>query len=100
MTQQVLLSPITLPELVSEITREVTRAMRAEVAAMPTTQPAAPEELLSRDQAAQLLAITLPTLREYTHKGLVNGYRIGTRVRYKRSEVIASLQRIRTSRNK
>jgi hypothetical protein len=30
----------------------------------------------------------------------VNGYRIGTRVRYKRSEVIASLQRIRTSKNR
>ena len=98
MTQQVLLSPITLPDLVSEITR----AVRAEVAAMPAPvqHVAPPEELLSRDQAAQLLAITLPTLREYTHKGLVNGYRIGTRVRYKRSEVIASLQRIRTSRNK
>jgi excisionase family DNA binding protein len=100
MNQQVLLSAIALPDLVSEITREVTRAMRAEVAAIPTTPPAAPEELLSRDQAAQLLGITLPTLREYTHKGLVNGYRIGTRVRYKRSEVIASLQRIRTSKNK
>ena len=67
---------------------------------MPTTQPAAPEEVLTRDQAAQLLGITLPTLREYTHRGLVNGYRIGTRVRYKRSEVVASLTRIRTSKNK
>lgn len=100
MSNQVLLSSIELPDLVSEITREVTRAVRAEVAAMPSTQPAAPEELLSRDQAAQLLGITLPTLREYTHRGMVNGYRIGTRVRYKRSEVIASLQRIRTSKNK
>lgn len=100
MNQPVLLSPIALPDLVSEITREVTRAMRTEVAAMPTTQPAAPEEVLTRDQAAQLLGITLPTLREYTHRGLVNGYRIGTRVRYKRSEVVASLTRIRTSKNK
>lgn len=98
MTQQILLSPINLPDLVGEITR----AVRAELAAMPAPvqRVEAPEELLGRDQAAQLLGITLPTLRLYTHKGMVNGYRIGSRVRYKRSEVIASLQRIRTSRNK
>lgn len=55
-----------------------------------------PEELLTREEAAQLLGITLPTLREYTNRGLVTGYRIGTRVRYKRSEVVNSLQQIRT----
>ena len=49
-----------------------------------------------RVDAAQLLGITLPTLRDYTRRGLVEGYRIGTRVRYKRSEVLGSLQRIRT----
>lgn len=55
----------------------------------------APEELLSRHDAAQLLGITLPTLREYTRKGYLTGYRIGTRVRYKRNEVLDSLQRMR-----
>ena len=54
-----------------------------------------PEELLSRQRAAELLGITLPTLRDYTRKGMVTGYRIGTRVRYKRNEVLASLQRMR-----
>ena len=57
-----------------------------------------PEALLTRAEAAQLLGITLPTLREYTRRGLVEGYRIGTRVRYKRSEVLSSLQRMRTAK--
>jgi excisionase family DNA binding protein len=57
-----------------------------------------PEALLTRDQAAQLLGITLPTLRDYTRKGYVTGYRIGTRVRYKRNEVLDSLQRMRTAK--
>lgn len=59
-----------------------------------------PEELLTREEAAQVLGITLPTLREYTKRGLVVGYRIGTRVRYKRSEVLGSLQQIRTPKLK
>ena len=54
-----------------------------------------PEELLTREEAAELLGITLPTLREWTNRGLVTGYRIGSRVRYKRSEVVNSLQQIR-----
>jgi excisionase family DNA binding protein len=57
-----------------------------------------PEELLTRAQAAKLLGITLPTLRDYTKRGLVEGYRIGTRVRYKRTEVLGSLQRMRTAK--
>ena len=64
--------------------------------ASTTTPPA--EELLTRDQAAQLLGITLPTLRDYTRRGYVAGYRIGTRVRYKRNEVLDSLQRMRTAK--
>ena len=94
MNEPIVLSPIPLPELLGEITR----AVRSELdARTPATAPA-PEELLTRDQAAQLLGITLPTLREYTRKGYVTGYRIGTRVRYKRNEVLDSLQRMRTAK--
>ena len=95
MNEPIFLSPIPLPELLGEITK----AVRSELdARTPTTAPPA-EELLTRDQAAQLLGITLPTLREYTRKGYVTGYRIGTRVRYKRNEVLDSLQRMRTAKH-
>lgn len=59
---------------------------------LPPPEPPAQEELLTRKQTAKLLGITLPTLRKYTCDGLIPGYRIGTRVRYKRSEVIGALQ--------
>lgn len=91
---QLILSPLSLPELVGEITRAVCTELDARTTA--TAPP--PEELLTREQAAQLLGITLPTLRDYTRRGLVEGYRIGTRVRYKRSEVLGSLQRMRTAK--
>lgn len=37
---------------------------------------------LTRQQAAELLHITLPTLHEYTKAGVIQGSRIGTRVLY------------------
>ena len=91
MNEPIVLSPIPLPDLLGEIAK----AVRSELdARTPTTAPPA-EELLTRDQAAQLLGITLPTLRDYTRRGYVAGYRIGTRVRYKRNEVLDGLKRMR-----
>lgn len=94
MNEPIVLSPIPLPELLGEITK----AVRSELdARTPTTAPPA-EELLTTDQTAALLGITRPTLREYRRKGYVTGYRIGTRVRYKRNEVLNALQQMRTAK--
>lgn len=79
----------------SEVVGELARAIRSELDARQVPQQAPPEDLLTREETAELLSITLPTLREYTRKGLVQGYRIGPFVRYKRSEVIGGLQAMR-----
>jgi excisionase family DNA binding protein len=55
-------------------------------------------DLLTRKDAAKLLSISLPTLNEWSKNGQIKGYRIGTRVRYKRSEIIESLNAMRTSK--
>lgn len=47
--------------------------------------------LISRKEVATLLQISLPTLNDWTKSGLLNSYRIGTRVLYKREEVEQSL---------
>lgn len=91
---QLILSPVPLADLVGEITKAVRTELDART---PTAAPLA-EELMTRVEAAQLLGITLPTLRSYTRKGHVTGYRIGTRVRYRRNEVLNDLRRIRTAK--
>jgi excisionase family DNA binding protein len=62
------------------------------------TLSAAPEQsnVLTRQQTSELLGISLPTLHEYTKKGLLPAYRLGCKVRYKREEVISALQRIKS----
>ena len=91
MNEPIVLSPIPLPDLLGEIAK----AVRSELDAR--TQDTAPpaEELLTTDQTVTLLGITRPTLREYRRKGYLTGYRIGTRVRYKRNEVLDGLKRMR-----
>lgn len=89
---KIILSSVPMVELLTEFRRVV----RTELDAREERVLLPREELLTRAQTAHLLGITLPTLREYTSKGLVTGYRLGSRVRYKRTEVLASLQKIST----
>lgn len=96
MDRPIVLSQLPLAEIASEVAREVCSRLDER----PEAAPPAPEELLTRVEAAQLLGISLPTLGLYTKRGLVTGYRIATRVRYKRSEMLASLQKIRTAGRK
>lgn len=53
-------------------------------------------ELLTRQQTAERLKISLPTLNELTKSGKIAGYRIGNRVRYKSAEVQQALTQIKT----
>lgn len=46
-----------------------------------------PDKYITRQEAADILHITLPTLLTWTLDGKVKGYRIGRRVLYKKSEV-------------
>ena len=48
------------------------------------------EEFLTREETAKLLKCSLPTLWDWSNKGLLKSYRIGNKVRYKRNEVMSS----------
>ena len=49
-------------------------------------------ELMTRKQVADLLQISLPTLWDWTNKGIIPAYRIGNKVRYKRNEILKVLE--------
>jgi excisionase family DNA binding protein len=52
-------------------------------------------KLLSRNETAEILSISLVTLHEWTKKGLLPAYKIGTRIRLKEDEVFESLNKIK-----
>lgn len=50
--------------------------------------------LLTREQTSKMLSVSLVTLWDWTRKDLVPAYRIGNKVRYKKSEVLSALQQM------
>ena len=48
--------------------------------------------LLSRKEVAEFLKISLPTLLNYQKSGILRCHRIGSRVLFKKSEVMEALQ--------
>ncbi len=88
MDNQIILTGTTVTALVQEIAK----AVRSELATKQPAEQPTPDDLLSRQEAAELLRITLPTLRQRTKEGRLRGYRMGARVLYSRLEVIASLR--------
>lgn len=49
------------------------------------------EIILSREEAAKLLSISLVTLWDLTRKDKISAFRIGNKVRYKKSDVLNAL---------
>jgi len=47
----------------------------------------------TREETSKFLSISLVTLWEYTRKDILQAYRIGNNVRYRKSDVINSLQK-------
>ncbi len=58
------------------------------------------QEYLSRKEAAGLLKISLPTLNDWTKLGLLKSYKIGSRVLYRKEEIVLSLESLQKMKNK
>lgn len=52
------------------------------------------EELIDRKEVAKLFKISLVTVSDWTKKNILPAYRIGRKVVYKKSEVLASLNKM------
>jgi excisionase family DNA binding protein len=57
-----------------------------------------PDEYITRKEAAAILHITLPTLLKLSVSGKIKGYRIGSRILYKRKEINAATTPMLTSK--
>ena len=53
-----------------------------------------PETMLSKKEVVELLGITINTLTKYTKDGTIPAYGLGSRVMYKKSDVLNSLIKI------
>lgn len=84
----------------SELRDLVSESIRKELESFKPVPASNESELITRTEAARLLDISLPTLNAYSKDGRIKSYRIGSRIRYKRDEVLKSLQEVKTFKYK
>ena len=85
---------ITIP--MDEIKDIIVETIRNEFQRIQSTERKPGIDFITRQETAKLLGVSLNTLNEWTKKGLIPGYRISSRVRYKKSEIVNSLAQINT----
>lgn len=85
MTNNILLSPISLDELE---TRLVSRFKTELLSTAPQTSKETEDEFLTAKQVSKLLGVSLVTLHKWKKEGKIKFHRFGTRIRFKRSEIL------------
>lgn len=90
--ENIILSAIPFTELQTLISNTVQTAVQLATAHL---QPKENVEYLTRKQTSTILGVSLVTLSEWTLQGKIKGYRIASRIRYKRHEIEQSLLTIK-----
>jgi excisionase family DNA binding protein len=75
----------------NEIVKDVINALKAH---SQSVQDPEKEKLLTRQETADLLSVSLVTLWSWTKNDLIPAFRIGTKVRYKKPDVLNALQKM------
>ena len=77
------------PEELRESIREIIREQL-----LTFTQKEANPKYKTRREASTLLKISLPTLDDYTARGIISASRIGTRILYSEEDIIEAIKKI------
>lgn len=82
-----------------ELRESILIDVRAEIKFLALNfQPIIPPEYLTRQETAKILKVSLVTLSDWNKKKILNPYRLGNLIRYKRSEIEQSLICINTKK--
>jgi len=81
---------------IEEFRTLISDTVRAEMQKNSISDPQPTTELLTRLETAKILGVSLPTLNEWTKTGVIPGYRIASRIRYKRAEILNAVKQINT----
>lgn len=92
---QILFTGITVNDLLLQIEQII----EAKISARPQ-QENIQSGYLSRKEVIDLLRITSPTLHAWTKQGFLKSYKMGARVLYKESEVVATLEKVPSFKHK
>lgn len=95
--ENLILSPISIGELRTVISETVSMEVNR---LFNLNKPTEQAEYITRKETAKILGVSLVTLNEWQKTGRVPAYRINTRVRYKKDEVLNCLTLILTHKKR
>ena len=82
---------VTYAQLLDDV-RAVVRHEMSNAPAAPAAGNPPAEELLSIQEAAEMLGVTVQTTHEWKRRGLLKYHKLGSRSYIKRSDILAALQ--------
>lgn len=82
--EKIILSSFTLEELTNEINNIISKQINEFKDYITQKND---EEYLTRNEVKKLLGVSLPTILDWTKREIIIGYKINSRVRYKKSEI-------------
>lgn len=91
--ENVVFTQLSIPEVRQLFRQELEQFFTSRPPVLPTSA-ASIEELYTRQITAHKLKISLPTLDDYTRRGIIRGCRVGRRVLYRPEDVEAALKEI------
>ena len=86
MTKKVLIEGIEADELLTRLDK-MESAINALNIQPQNPPPATQSDFITRAETASLFRVTLTTINDWAHKGILKAYKVGNRVYFKRAEV-------------
>lgn len=87
------LIPMNADDFISWVVTAVREAVKTEFESRSFDSAEGLKPFLSRKEAAELLGVSLPTLNDWSKSGVVPSYKLGSRVRYRLSDIQTALRK-------
>jgi excisionase family DNA binding protein len=69
-------------------------SLEKQIKELKSQQQPAPDRLISRDETAKMLGVSIVTIHNWVKSDVLKAYKVGNKVRFKESELFSSLKQI------
>lgn len=91
----IFISEISLNEFEDVLRKIVNEELALQIKTLSAPKQKVDDELISKKAAAALLKVSLPTIVKLVKNGIVPCHRLGSNIRFLKSEILASLSTVR-----
>lgn len=97
MNNEKILFSFPIGEILEKFKPMISSIVAAEIAKNTPKPSLEADDWLTKKETAKLLGLSYPTITKYTRNGVLKGFRMGSSIRYKRKDILASMQQMGTT---